>query len=193
MRVLSSQTFTWHILPTNAARTLSPHATHTSPDNHTSRHLRACHCRYCPDHPRRLPADCSAYASIPLPAEAENALAPKTPPACASYRSYRGIGRPVNYSKARACAWQERLAQQADLGQNQKEPTAWVVGGSLILADIYFNGAGVKRNIPLAMRFACESEEGMAKLALPDIAKLNGSLPLMDLSNSAIMPRQPSR
>ncbi len=125
--------------------------------------------------PAELPADCSAYASIPLPTEAENATAPKTPPACASYRSYRGIGRPVNYSEARACAWRERLAQNADLGQNQNEPTAWVVGGSLILADIYFNGAGVSRNIPLAMRFACESEEGMARHAMPDIAKLNGS------------------
>jgi hypothetical protein len=123
------------------------------------------------------PADCSAYASIPLPTEAEKAPVPKTPPACASYRSYRGIRRPVNYSEARACAWQERLAQKADLGQNQEEPTAWVVGGSLILADIYFNGAGVKRNIPLAMRLACESEEGMATLALPEIAKLSSSPP----------------
>jgi hypothetical protein len=119
-----------------------------------------------------LLADCSAYASIPLPTEAEKAPVPRTPPACASYRSYRGIGRPVNYSEARACAWQERLAQKADLGQNQKEPTAWIVGGSLILADIYFNGAGVKRDIPLAMRFACEFEEGMATLALPEIVKL---------------------
>jgi uncharacterized protein YecT (DUF1311 family) len=125
--------------------------------------------------PAELPKDCSAYASIPLPAEAEKASVPKTAPACASYRSYRGVGRPVNYAEARACAWQERLAQKADLGQNQKEPTAWVVGGSLILADIYFNGAGVKRDIPLAMRFACESEERMAMLALPDIVKLNGS------------------
>ena len=125
--------------------------------------------------PAALPADCSAYASIALPAEAEGVAVPTTPPACASYRSYRGIGRPVNYSEARACAWQERLAQKADLGQNQEEPNAWVVGGSLILADIYFNGAGVKRNIPLAMRFACESEEGMATLALPDVAKFNGS------------------
>ena len=125
--------------------------------------------------PAELPADCSAYESIPLPAEVERAPVPKTPPACASYRWYRGIGRPVNYSEARACAWQERSAEKAKLGQNQEEPDAWVVGGSLILADIYFNGAGVKRNIPLAMRFACESEEGMAALALPDIAKLNGS------------------
>lgn len=122
-----------------------------------------------------LPADCSAYTSIAMPAEADKAFVPKTAPACASYRSYRGIGRPVNYSDARACAWQERLAQKADLRQNEKEPTAWVVGGSLILADIYFNGAGVKRNIPLAMRFACESEEGMATLALRDIAKTGAS------------------
>ncbi len=122
-----------------------------------------------------LPEDCSAYASIPLPAEAEKVPIPKTSPACASYRSYRGIGRPVNYSEARACAWQERLAQKGDLGQNQNADISWVVGGSLILADIYFNGAGVKRDIPLAMRFACESEEGVATIALPDIAKLNSS------------------
>jgi hypothetical protein len=127
--------------------------------------------------PAEPSAGCSAYASIPLPAEAEKVPAPKAPPACASYRSYRGIGRPVNYGEARACAWQERLAQKADLGQNQQEPTAWVVGGSLILADIYFNGAGVKRDIPLALRFACEFEERTATLALPDIAKLNGSPP----------------
>jgi uncharacterized protein YecT (DUF1311 family) len=77
--------------------------------------------------------------------------------------------------EARACAWQERLAQKADLGQNQEEPTAWVVGGSLILADIYFNGAGVKRDAPLAMRFACESDEGLATLALKAIAKPDDS------------------
>ena len=120
-----------------------------------------------------LVAACARYAAIPLPAEAEKVPVPKTPPGCGSYRSYRGIGRTVNYSEARACAWQERLAQKADLGQNAGVPNAWIVGGSLVLADIYFNGAGVKRNIPLAMRFACESEEGMATLALPDIAKLN--------------------
>jgi uncharacterized protein YecT (DUF1311 family) len=125
--------------------------------------------------PAALLGGCSAYASVPLPADAEKAPVPKTSPACASYRSYRGIGRPVNYSEARACAWQERSAQEVDLGQNQEEPTAWVVGGSLILADIYFNGAGVKRNIPLALRFACESEERMATLALPAIAKLEDS------------------
>jgi hypothetical protein len=119
------------------------------------------------------PTECSPYASIPLPPEAEQAVTPKTAPACASYRSYRGIGRPVNYAEARACAWQERLAQQAGLQQNPQELTAWVVGGSLILADIYFNGAGVPRNVPLAIRFACEAEEGMATLALPELQKFS--------------------
>lgn len=117
------------------------------------------------------PAGCSAYAAVPLPTDAEQAPAPKSYPSCASYRSYRGIGRPVNYSAARACAWQERLAQKAGLRQNPQEPTAWVVGGSLILADIYFNGAGVKPNVPLALRFACEAEPQTAELALQDIAK----------------------
>ena len=122
--------------------------------------------------PEELPKTCTAYTSIPLPPEAESSPAPKSPPACASYRSYRGLGRPINYSEARACAWQERLAQKADFGQAPKEPTAWVVGGSLILADIYFNGAGVKRNIPLAIRFACEAEAATAELALSEMAKL---------------------
>lgn len=122
-----------------------------------------------------LAADCSAYASVPLPSEAGHALVPKSSPACASYRSYRGIGRQRNYSVARECAWQERLAQKAGFGQNQEQLIAWIVGGSLILADIYFNGAGVKRDVPLAMRFACESEEALAKLALPGIAKLHDS------------------
>ena len=128
-----------------------------------------------------------------LPAEAAQAPVPETPPTCASYRSYRGVDRPVNYSEARACAWQERLAQQANLGQNQKEPLAWMVGGSLILADIYFNGDGVKRNIPLAMRLACESDETMARQAARDIAGLDGPLTTHSPSSSAITRGRRSR
>ena len=124
--------------------------------------------------PAELSRDCSAYESISLPAEAEKVPVPKKAPGRASYRSYRGIGRPVNYAEARACAWQERRSQQADLGQNPKEPIAWVVGGSLILADLYFNGAGVKRDLPLAMHFACEFEEGAAELAVSVIEKREG-------------------
>jgi hypothetical protein len=119
--------------------------------------------------PAGLPADCSAYATVPLPAEADKAPVSKTAPECASYRFYRGIGHPVNYAEARACAWQERVAQNAGQGD--------LIGGSLILADLYINGFGVERNVPLAIRFACESEEGMAMLAAAEIAKLNGSRP----------------
>jgi hypothetical protein len=125
--------------------------------------------------PAELSSDCSAYASIPLPTESEKIPIPKKPPTCASYRSYRGIGRPVNYAEARACAWQERLANKAHLGQNGEVPTAWVVGGSLILADIYYNGAGVRPNVPLAMRFACEFEVSTAEVALEHLAKRGGS------------------
>ncbi len=128
--------------------------------------------------PAELSTDCSAYASIPLPAEAAKIPIPEKPPDCASDRSYRGLGRPVNYAEARACAWQELLAKEPDPRQNPKGPTAWGVGGPLILADIYFNGAGVKRNIPLAMHFACEFEEATAMLALPEIMKLGGSRPV---------------
>ncbi len=120
-------------------------------------------------------ADCSSYASVLLPPEAVKDSAPKAFPTCASYRSYRGVGRPVNYADARACAWQERLAQQAGLPQNPEAGTAWFVGGSLILADLYLNGAGVPRNLSLAMHFACESDKAMAELALSDPAKFKAS------------------
>lgn len=122
-----------------------------------------------------LPADCSGYASVPLPADSEKVATPVTYPGCASYRSYRGIGRPIDYAAARTCAWQEWRAQEAKLRQNPDEPTAWVVGGSLILADLYFNGAGVERNVPLSLRFACELDEGTASLALKEIAKVGAS------------------
>ncbi|HWB32965.1 MAG TPA: lysozyme inhibitor LprI family protein [Acidobacteriaceae bacterium] len=117
---------------------------------------------------------CAKYAPVALPAEAQSVVTPKAAPGCASYKSYRGIGRLVNYGEARACAWQERAAQKADLGQNEKEPIAWFVGGSLILADIYYNGAGVAVDKPLAMRFACEADDTMAQLMMDDLAKPSG-------------------
>jgi uncharacterized protein YecT (DUF1311 family) len=118
-----------------------------------------------------LATDCVAYASVPLPPEAALVLTPKSSPSCASYRSYRGIGRPVNFAAARACAWKERAADKAGMGQNEKEPIAWFVGGSLILADIYFNGAGIERNVPLALRFACEHDDQMVELAFKYAAR----------------------
>jgi hypothetical protein len=48
------------------------------------------------------------------------------------------MGRPINYSEARDWAWQERLAQKAELRKGQEEASAWVVGGSLILDEVDF-------------------------------------------------------
>jgi hypothetical protein len=62
------------------------------------------------------------------------------------------------------------------LSQNPKELTAWVVGGSLILANIYFNGAGVPRDILLAMRFACEADELMGGAGAKDAVAEQGTL-----------------
>jgi hypothetical protein len=63
-------------------------------------------------------------------------------------------------------------------GRSRRKPEGTpCVGSWRLLADIYFNGAGVKRDIPLAIRFACESEQAMATLALSEIEKLNGSHP----------------
>jgi len=113
---------------------------------------------------------CSAYTVVPLPTEAQGITTPAKFPACESYKSYAGIGRPMNYEAARACAWQERAAQEADLPQNPQAPIAWVVGGSIILADLYANGLGTPRNLPLATRLACEQSEGFLEEGFDDLA-----------------------
>jgi hypothetical protein len=111
---------------------------------------------------------CQHVTAISLPTEASVSM-PAQSPACESYKSYAGIDRPADYTAARGCAWKERAAQQAGLGQNPKAPIAWVVGGSLILVDIYANGLGVPRNLPLAIRPSCEQTEGFLGSAIQDL------------------------
>lgn len=101
-------------------------------------------------------AKCAKYLQIPLPAEAQSVPAPKAWPECASYKSYAGIGTPVNFEAARKCAWSERLAIHAEL--EPRYSTASVFGGSAMLTQLYANGEGVPQNLPLAIRFACEAE-----------------------------------
>ncbi len=117
------------------------------------------------------PEICSGYAGVPLPAEAAVAL-PQESQACESYKSYSGIGLPVSYQAARACAWQERAAWQEKLAQNPKAPLAWVVGGDAILVNLYANGLGVARNLPVAIRLACEENAGLAAEGIEDLARL---------------------
>lgn len=60
----------------------------------------------------------------------------------------KGAGR--DYAAARRCAYRERGTGQGI--ETQSAP----FGGSGALMMLYANGQGVKRNIPLAKRFACE-------------------------------------
>lgn len=63
---------------------------------------------------------------------------------CQSEKYYYGIGVPVNYQKARICAFIEKASSN--------EP---VIGDSTILMMLYANGQGVRRNLDLATKLAC--------------------------------------
>lgn len=98
---------------------------------------------------------CAKYEETPLPAEALAVAAPKRWPFCNSYKFYAGTHTKVDYEAARKCAWSERLASQAGLEPLYLFGRAF--GGSAMLTMLYSNGEGVEKNIPLAIRFACES------------------------------------
>ena len=115
---------------------------------------------------------CSKVADLALPQEADIPK-PAAFPACEAYKSYAGIGRPVNYAAARACAWKERAAQLAALPQNPKAATSWAIGGDLILIDLYTNGLGTPRNLPLALHLACEENSGIAGDAIDALDALD--------------------
>jgi hypothetical protein len=114
---------------------------------------------------------CQTVASVPLLPES---LGPRPTvfPACESYMAYAGIGRPVDYAAARMCAWKERAAQLAELPQNAEAPTAWAIGGDLILVNLYANGFGVPRSLPLALHLACEDRSGIAGDAVDNVYQL---------------------
>ena len=101
---------------------------------------------------------CQEAVKTPLPAEATKIATPEKWPDCISYRIYSGIGVAKDVVAARRCAWEERLAFRT----HQLDPNDGLTpnfGGSAMLAILYANGEGVKRNIPLAIRFACEVEQ----------------------------------
>jgi uncharacterized protein YecT (DUF1311 family) len=107
-------------------------------------------------------AECARYAQTPLPAEATSIAAQKQWPTCTSYKLYSGIGTNVDVEAARRCAWQERSAMQAGLAP--RYTVAGVLGGPAMLATLYSNGEGAERNIPLAVRFACEAGGAPAEI-----------------------------
>ena len=104
-----------------------------------------------------LTARCEKYLKTALPAEAEALQLPGRFPSCHSLWLYYGLGGQIeDHEAARKCAWQERAVIL-------KEKSAQLGGpgdfGLETLANIYANGVGVDRSIPLALRFACESAE----------------------------------
>lgn len=106
---------------------------------------------------------CKQYSMTPLPGEAAQTPQPKAWPDCNSYELYSGISTEIDYAAARRCAWSERLAQQADL--EPRYTIASVFGGSAMLTVLYANGEGVDKNMPLALRFACEASGAPAEIS----------------------------
>jgi uncharacterized protein YecT (DUF1311 family) len=98
---------------------------------------------------------CAKYEETPLPAEALAVATPKRWPYCNSYKFYAGTHVKQDFEAARQCAWVERLASQQGLEPLYLFGRAF--GGSAMLTMLYSNGEGVEKNIPLAIRFACES------------------------------------
>jgi hypothetical protein len=103
---------------------------------------------------RVVKSKCAKYEQTPLPAEALNVAVPKHWPNCNSYRGYDANSR-MTFEAARQCAWSERLASQKGLEPYYSKGRLFA--GSAILTLLYANGDGVEKNIPLAIRFACES------------------------------------
>jgi uncharacterized protein YecT (DUF1311 family) len=118
---------------------------------------------------------CNRYKNIAEPSEAHSTQVPKEYPTCESYKSYAGIGRDPNYAAALACAWKEHAAQAVGLGQNPKSGLSWVIGGSLILSNLYANGRGTAQDIPLAIHFACESPDSYVPETFTDLESRIGN------------------
>lgn len=106
---------------------------------------------------------CKEYLKTPLPTEA-GVEQPKVWPDCDSHKLYSGIGSKANYAEARKCAWSERLASQASI--EPRYTVASVFGGAAMLTVLYANGEGVEKNIPLALRFACEAGGAPAEISI---------------------------
>ena len=74
---------------------------------------------------------------------------------CDSGALYYGIGRPANPVGARRCAFVEAAAE--------RNAGDWPFGGRAMLMTIYANGAGVPRDLDLAIRYACELSSAPAE------------------------------
>lgn len=97
-------------------------------------------------------AICARVAGLQPPAaDRPNAAAARSLKGCESVRPYYGLGEPVDPVRARLCAFVETAAVEA----GDASPG---LGAQSILASVYANGQGVRRDLDLATHFACQIE-----------------------------------
>lgn len=97
---------------------------------------------------------CEALSTAAIPPGDEPDAATRTRlSACDSENLYYADGDKPDYKEARLCAYIER-------GKGNEV----MFGGSAVLMMIYANGYGVKRNVELAKKFACEVQGAPAEL-----------------------------
>jgi uncharacterized protein YecT (DUF1311 family) len=94
-------------------------------------------------------AQCRKWADVAIPRQ-DVGNAPANCDTQALYYGEDGKGLKADPVAARQCAYRERGTGKAI------EEQANNFGGSGVLMMLYANGQGVKRNLPLARRFACE-------------------------------------
>jgi uncharacterized protein YecT (DUF1311 family) len=100
---------------------------------------------------------CERVARLPdPPADRPTAADTATLKGCSSIDLYDGVGRAADPVAARKCAYLERPKVEADGG-----PT---LAGAAVLAMIYANGLGVRRNPDQAIRFSCSASWAPAEL-----------------------------
>jgi len=99
-------------------------------------------------------ASCRRAREVAIPAaDQPDAERRKLLEGCKSEELFYGIGQKADPDTARLCAYIERAA--GDLV---------VFGGSAMLMTIYASGIGVPRNLPLAVRFACDLDGAPAEM-----------------------------
>lgn len=101
------------------------------------------------DEPWPYEAQCRKWADVAVPKQ-DIGNAPAGCDTQALYYGEDGKGLKADPVAARQCAYRERGTGKAIETQENN------FGGSGVLMMLYANGQGVKRNIPLAKRFACE-------------------------------------
>ena len=103
---------------------------------------------------KRVQQTCLRSAALPIPrADLPSIAHAARLMSCNSEALYYGFTGKPNYVRARKCAYLERAAGNR-----------FPVAGSAILSMIYANGLGVKRNLPLATKFACEAGGAPAEM-----------------------------